>query len=188
MPLDMSHDWSGRPLPENIQVSDDCFIQSALMFSLFRSGMQPGLVMGHGSGIYSESQVVVGPAGRVEIGDYACLNSTSILCEQSISIGRHCLLAWGSVVTDCSFAHGGAWAHAAQAKKHWPLDDRDPRPVVLEDNVWIGFEAVILPGVRIGEGSIIGSKTVIDADVPPYSIMAGSPPRLVRTLRPETPS
>ncbi|MBA3240939.1 MAG: hypothetical protein H0T60_06900, partial [Acidobacteria bacterium] len=57
-----------------------------------------------------------------------------------------------------------------------------PRAVVLEDNVWVGFDAVVLPGVRLGRGSVVGCKTVIAEDVPPYAVVVGSPARVVRYL------
>jgi acetyltransferase-like isoleucine patch superfamily enzyme len=180
--LDMSHDWLQRPLPANIEVAQDCFIQSAQVFGLFHSRVSPGLVMGRGSGIYSQSQLLVGENGLVEIGDYACLNSSTILCERSVRIGAHCLLAWGSVISDCEPGLAGpvSWP-GSTASGGFPVGAH-PRPVILEDNVWVGFGAVILPGVRIGRDSIIGSKTVIDSDVPPRSVVAGSPARLIRTL------
>jgi len=184
MSLDMSRDWGQREVPENIEVSENCFVQSASVFSLFRSRMRPGLIMGRGSGIYSESQLVVGSSGVVEIGEYACLNSTSILCERKVSIGKNCLIAWGSVISDCHFAKLDRSDRYRSGKHLWPLDDNIALPVVLEDNVWIGFDAVVLPGARIGTGSVIGSKTVIDSDVPPFSVVAGCPPRLIRTLDP----
>jgi len=51
--------------------------------------------------------------------------------------------------------------------------------------VWVGFDSVILPGVTIGRGSIIGSKTIVEEDVPAYSIVVGNPARLVRRLEPD---
>jgi len=53
-------------------------------------------------------------------------------------------------------------------------------PVIIEDDVWIGFNVVILPGVVIGEGSIIGAGAVVTKSVKPYSIMGGVPARLIR--------
>lgn len=54
------------------------------------------------------------------------------------------------------------------------------RPVVIEDDVWIGTRAIILPGVRVGRGCIIGAGAVLTRDVPPYSVVAGNPARVVR--------
>jgi acetyltransferase-like isoleucine patch superfamily enzyme len=54
-------------------------------------------------------------------------------------------------------------------------------PIVIEDDVWIGFNATILKGVTICKGAIIGAATVITKDVPPYAIMVGNPARQVGT-------
>jgi acetyltransferase-like isoleucine patch superfamily enzyme len=58
------------------------------------------------------------------------------------------------------------------------------RPIRLERNVWIGFDACVLPGVTIGEGSIVGAKSVVTQSVPPFTVVAGNPARVVRTLEP----
>jgi acetyltransferase-like isoleucine patch superfamily enzyme len=55
-------------------------------------------------------------------------------------------------------------------------------PVRIEDNVWVGFDSVVMGGLTIGRGAIIGCKTVISEDIPPYAIVVGNPPRIVRFL------
>lgn len=57
---------------------------------------------------------------------------------------------------------------------------REYEPVVINDDVWIGTRAVILPGVRIGEGAIIGACAVVTKDVPPYAIVAGNPAKVIK--------
>lgn len=52
--------------------------------------------------------------------------------------------------------------------------------VIIEDDVWIGLRAIILPGVRIGKGAIIGAGAVVTKDVPPYSIVGGVPARILK--------
>ena len=54
--------------------------------------------------------------------------------------------------------------------------------IVIEDDVWIGAQAIILGGVRIGAGAIIGAAAVVDQDVPPYAIFAGNPGRVVGSV------
>jgi acetyltransferase-like isoleucine patch superfamily enzyme len=56
--------------------------------------------------------------------------------------------------------------------------------VIIEDNAWVGFGAVILPGVTLGTGCVVGCKTIVAEDVPPYAIVAGDPPRIIRYLEP----
>jgi acetyltransferase-like isoleucine patch superfamily enzyme len=58
------------------------------------------------------------------------------------------------------------------------------RPIAIEDGVWIGSRAVVLPGVRIGRGAVVAAGAVVTRDVPPNALVAGVPARLVRELAP----
>lgn len=62
----------------------------------------------------------------------------------------------------------------------WMQPFTDPKPVVIEDDVWIGARVIILPGVHVGKGSVIGAGSVVTHDVEPYSIVGGNPARLIR--------
>ena len=55
-------------------------------------------------------------------------------------------------------------------------------PVRIGDKAWIGFNAIILKGVTVGEGAIVAAGAVVTKDVPPYTIVAGNPARVIRTL------
>lgn len=55
-----------------------------------------------------------------------------------------------------------------------------PLPVVIEDDVWVGARAIILPGVRIGTGSVVAAGAVVTRSVPPMSVVGGNPARLIR--------
>ena len=57
------------------------------------------------------------------------------------------------------------------------------RPVVLEDRVWVGINATILPGVRIGYGAIVGANSVVTKDLPPMTVVAGNPARIIKELK-----
>jgi galactoside O-acetyltransferase len=59
---------------------------------------------------------------------------------------------------------------------------RFSEPIVIEDRVWIGSNVVVLPGVRIGYGSVIGAGSVVSRDVPPMSVAMGTPCRVVRPI------
>lgn len=62
----------------------------------------------------------------------------------------------------------------------WEQPFSAPKPVVIEDDVWIGTRVTILPGVRVGTGSIIGAGSVVTHNVEPYSIVGGNPAKLIR--------
>jgi maltose O-acetyltransferase len=57
--------------------------------------------------------------------------------------------------------------------------DAEDRPVVIEDDVWIGARAILLPGVRVGSGSVVGAGAVVSRDVPQGVIVAGNPAKVV---------
>ena len=60
-----------------------------------------------------------------------------------------------------------------------------PAPIVLGKNVWLGSSVTVVPGVTIGDGSIIGAGSVVTRDIPPNTLAAGVPARVIRTLDPE---
>lgn len=57
--------------------------------------------------------------------------------------------------------------------------------ITLNDNVWVSFDAVILPGVTLGRGCVVGCKTIVAEDVPPYAVVVGNPARIIRFLEPD---
>jgi acetyltransferase-like isoleucine patch superfamily enzyme len=65
---------------------------------------------------------------------------------------------------------------------HCPI--RGPRPVTVGEYVWMGFGVSVLPGVTIGDHSVIGAGSVVAKDIPPYSIAAGNPARVLRQRDP----
>jgi maltose O-acetyltransferase len=58
-------------------------------------------------------------------------------------------------------------------------------PVIVEDNVWIGTRAILLPGVTVGSNTVIGAGAVVTKDVPPFSVVVGNPARVVKSLSEE---
>lgn len=180
-------DWYPVGLPENIVIGNDVYIDSSYGFAGFHSEQEPGLIVGDASGVYDRAALVVGPRGRVTVGAFTVLNGTYVICDDRIDIGAHCLLAWGVVITDnwCvgqepRAARRAALLATAQDPIRHPPSTGIPRPVVVQDNVWVGFDAVILPGVTLGRGCIVGCKSVVYADVPPYAVVAGDPARIIR--------
>lgn len=95
-----------------------------------------------------------------------------------IAIGRHCHIASDVWMLDSSGHPADPEARLAGL----PPSPDEVRPVVIEDNVWIGSRSVIFPGVRIGEGSVVSAASVVTIDVPPNTLVAGNPARKVRSL------
>jgi acetyltransferase-like isoleucine patch superfamily enzyme len=191
-PARLAHDWYPGQIPANVVLGKDVYLDTSYGFSSFLSEHNPGLVLGDGAGVYDLSTFLVQPTGRVSIGSYTCLNGTYIICADRISLGAHCLISWGVVLTDTWISPASTPASrrlileaaATDALRRLPCFS-EPRPVTLQDNVWVGFNAVILPGVTLGHGCVIGCNTIIDQDVPPYAVVVGNPARIVRYLEPD---
>lgn len=105
-------------------------------------------------------------------GDYIHLT-----CINKIIIGNNVLTGRWVTITDNS--HGKTeWENLKEIPLKRNLYSKGP--VVIEDNVWIGDKATILPGVRIGKSSVIAANSVITKDVPPYSVVAGNPAKIIK--------
>lgn len=120
-------------------------------------------------------ELACGPGARLTIGAQCSLNyGVSVGCTGEVRIGNRVRLGPYTMVVDTQFHH--------------PLRRAErppPRPVVVEDDVWVGAKASIMPGVRIGRGSIVGTGAVVTRDVAPFSIVAGVPARIIDKLDPD---
>ena len=190
----LEYDWYAGGVPGNVDLGEHVYIDTAYGFAPFHSEQDPGLTIGDASGAYDRTTFVVGPGGRVDVGAYTVLNGAYFVCNEHIEVGDHCLLAWGSVLTDTWPANGSSLPVSLRREVMRAISDDPahrvpalvaPRPIVLQDNVWVGFDAVVLPGVRVGRGSVVGCKTIVFEDVPPYAVVVGSPARIVRYLEPD---
>lgn len=189
----LEDDWYDHGLPPNASLATGVYVDTSYGFAQFHSVQPDALRIGEGSGCYDRTSIIVGEKGKISVGKYCILNGTTIVCKNEVAIGDHCMLAWGSVLTD-------SWMDAplypvAQRKKLLKAAAEDPQrrhpffgeasPVVLEENCWVGFGAVILPGVRLGRGCVVACKTIVDFDVPPYAIVSGNPAKIIRWLQPD---
>jgi acetyltransferase-like isoleucine patch superfamily enzyme len=187
----LENDWYAGEIPANVVLEDQAYLDTTYSFAQFNSQREPGLVMGYAAGAYNRTVFIVGSGGRVEVGAFSILNETNLVCNESVTIGSFCLLSWGVFITDCWSPHELTLAQRSAILSATAIDPRRPfppvgrsRPVSIGDNVWVGFGSVILPGVNLGDGCIVGCKTIVDRDVPPYAVVVGDPPRIVRHLEP----
>ncbi|MDO4371700.1 MAG: CatB-related O-acetyltransferase [Clostridia bacterium] len=157
---------------------------------------------GDGETVYLKN-VVSDP--NIEIGDYTMYNDyvrdprdfakNNVLYHypvngDKLNIGKFCSIACGAKFL---FTSGN---HAMQSLstypfpiffEEWNLDARDicsawdnKGDIIIGSDVWIGYEAVIMAGVTIGDGAIIGTRAVVTKDVPPYTIVGGVPAKMIR--------
>jgi maltose O-acetyltransferase len=111
----------------------------------------------------------------------------------NLSIGDNVFVNFNAVILDCASVTIGEGTQMGPAVQLLAADHpRDPqarrsllelaRPVSIGSNVWIGAAAIVLPGVSVGDDSIIGAGSVVTRDIPSGVVAAGSPCRVVRTL------
>lgn len=107
---------------------------------------------------------------RVRLGNEVFIGYGAELdISNSLTLGNHVLIAPGCFITDHHHKHGAHDLIAAQGC--------EAAPVWIEDDVWLGANAVVLPGIRIGKGAIVGANAVVTHDVEPMAIVAGAPAR-----------
>ncbi len=130
-----------------------------------RSKLYPGVV-------FDFEAAPPGTTPEITIGEFSSLGDrTEIHCGGQVIIGDRVSLSWDVLVMESDYHTAG---HG----------DARPRPIIIEDDVWIGARSTILKGVRIGHSAIVGACAVVTKDVPPYSVVAGNPARIVKTLTP----
>lgn len=119
-------------------------------------------------------------------GDRCYIGLSSLVIAEGIKFGDDVVISWGVTIVDHN-SHAISWADRAgdildwgQGKKDW--SNVTVAPVTIEDKAWIGFNAIILKGVTIGEGAIVAAGAVVTKDVPRYSIVGGNPAKVIRTL------
>jgi acetyltransferase-like isoleucine patch superfamily enzyme len=145
-----------------------------------------------GDDVWFDGRVTINFAARfadhplLEVGDKTAVgNQTEFRIGKRISIGQNCNLSGWTILMDSN-------GHPVDPALRWagrPPDPEDVRPIVIGDGVWIGLRCIIFPGVRIGEGSIVSAGSIVRTHVPPYSVVAGNPAKVMFRLRkPEAPS
>ena len=114
---------------------------------------------------------------RIRIGSGTFLNiGVMVASVELVEIGDHCMFANGCFVTDGSHRFDDPFRPV-------PWQGFTTKgPTRVGDNVWCGVNVVITTGVTIGERSVIGANSVVTTDIPPRSIAAGAPARVLRTI------
>ena len=118
-------------------------------------------------------QLGASETGRLVIGSHCFVNQgVTVWAERHVVIGDHVLLGDQAAVYDTDF-------HEVE-----PGGGVRVAPVVLEDDVWLGRLATVTPGVTVGRGAVVAAGAVVTRDVPPFTLVAGVPAKVVRELAP----
>jgi acetyltransferase-like isoleucine patch superfamily enzyme len=155
-----------------------------------RQAFARGTVHGNALQMLREGRLEVGPhvlfepgvwltsdTGRIAVGGGSVLNlNVMVAAVESVEIGEHCMFANGCVVTDGNHRFD-------DPDKPVPWQGFTTKgPVIIGDNVWFGAHAVVTSGVTIGRRSVIGANAVVTEDVPPFSIAAGAPAKVLKQI------
>ena len=154
----------------------------------------PVVSIGDGS-IVGANFIFESDQGEVVIGNNSFLGGCNLISRSKITIGDFVQIAWGTYLYDHN-------AHAIDlrlrredilreyrslssgendtANKNWNVVK--VKPIVIEDDVWIGMNCMILKGVTIGRGSVIGAGSVVRKTVPPFCVVCGNPAKVVRFI------
>lgn len=181
--VQLANDWCNFPVPTNMEVGENTVIDSSSAFKKFFSKKDIGLKVGCHVTLQS-SALATEENGYIEIGDYSYLSGAALIATDRIIIGQYVYIAGGVTIVDSDFhpldpaerLRDTVIISPAGRKINRPAFES--APVIIEDDVWIGYNATILKGVTIGRGSIIQPGAVVLRDVPPESEVYGNPAQI----------
>lgn len=126
--------------------------------------------------------------GHLSIGNYTTIRENTVISSiAGITIGNCTVISNNCIIRDHNSHPTSPDKRMEMCKSGFYSDLWSNRyaanaPIIIDDNVWIGERAIILKGVIIGKGSIVATNAVVTKDVPPYTIVAGNPARVVKRI------
>lgn len=111
------------------------------------------------------------PGAEIVIGNNTGASGAVIIATKSIRIGQNVLIGANCAIFDSDFHNPDP------TKRYTP--DTTSRPIVIEDNVFLGFSCFVLKGVTIGKNSVVGANSVVMTNIPPDSIAMGNPCKVI---------
>jgi acetyltransferase-like isoleucine patch superfamily enzyme len=162
------------PAPDRIMAGRDVRIGALTRIYL---GTNAHLTLGHGVGLGRDVHIQ-SEHGHIRIGEASGINDHARLYG-TVSIGRYAAVGPNLMVASSThvYASPEPWRLIGEQELAHPGPEAEVR---IGDDVWIGINVVIMPGVTIGRGAVIGANSVVTKDVPPYTVAAGAPARIVR--------
>jgi acetyltransferase-like isoleucine patch superfamily enzyme len=176
--------WTHGVPPENVLLGGGTLITGDLAFKRFYSREPDALVIG----VHCTMDGVhfnLGRNGRLTVGDYCYFTNAVLLCELEVRVGNYVVIGWNTTIADTDFHPLAPAERIADAVACSPLGKGRPRPeilkrpIIIEDDVWIGPNATILKGVHIGAGAWIEAGSLVTRDVPRGVRILGNPAQIV---------
>ena len=128
--------------------------------------------------MHSASKIILDkPGGIIIIGNNCRIHGTCIHAYKSVTIGNNCLIAANTQIID---GNGHELSFPNVENRIKTVDEA--RPIIIEDNVWIGANVIVLPGVTIGAGSVIAAGSIVSKDIPPMAVAGGNPARVIKDM------
>lgn len=130
-----------------------------------------------GNNVTIEDNAFFGLGNTIEIGDNSGIGKNAYITNigggGEVKIGKNVMMAPDVVILTKMHSY---------KRIDIPMlyQNTYSKKVIIEDDVWIGIRSIIMPGVKIGKGSIIGAGAVVTKDVPPYSIVGGVPAKIIK--------
>ena len=117
----------------------------------------------------------------LKIGDNTTLGYMNMISvAKEVVIGNHCLLA-GEIKIFDNNSHS---LDPGKRREHAILDASEVEPVYIEDDVWIGTNAIIMKGVTIGKGAVVAAGSVVTKSIPSYTVVGGNPAKILKHIEP----
>ena len=137
-------------------------------------------------------QMHVEASGSIHVGSYTTIRfNTYISSICGVYIGNDVIISNNCYIYDnnshpTSPSRRKEMTRSGFHSEMWKNRHAESMPIVIEDNVWVGQKAMIMKGVTIGKGAIVAAGAIVTRDVPAYSIVAGNPAKVVKSLDPDS--
>ena len=146
-----------------IEIGDDC---------LFRSSFWSNLL-----GLYQRTIIIAKRKGKIKIGDDVGISGTTVYAWDHIEIGSHTRIG-----ANCKLIDTDMHAIDMAERNADNFDAVKTAPIKIGESCFIGCNCLILKGVTIGDGAVIGAGSVVTSDVPPFTVAAGNPARVIKII------
>lgn len=179
--------WTEGNVPANVRLGVGTVVTGGNAFKRFHSRLELGLLIG-GHCTMDGVHFAQGWDARIVVGDFCYFTNALLLCELEIRIGSYVVMGWNATIADTDFHPVAPAERIADAIACSSLREGRTRPeilrqaVIIEDDVWIGPNATILKGVRVGAGAMVEAGALVTHDVPSRARVLGNPARIVDTL------